>query len=139
MDKRIRASAIIFVDDKLITVYREKMVDGSLKKYYTIPGGGVEKGEDIIEGTKREIMEEIGIDVEVTSEYFYLEDEKSKQYFYMANYISGIIGSGEGPEFTSRDIEKYGLYEVRLIDKDEISRINLLPPQVKKYIIDNIK
>jgi len=138
MKKRIRASAIVFVDSKLITVYREKIIDGILKKYYVIPGGGVEDNETVEEATKREILEEVGIDIELTDKYFYLEKENAEEYFYIANYVSGTIGTGTGPEFTNRDIEKYGTYEIRLAPKDEIKNINLLPTEVKKYILNNI-
>ncbi len=138
MEKRIRAAAIIFVGHQLITIYREKFIKGILKKYYVIPGGGVEDGEEIIEAVKREVLEELGIEIEVTDKYFYLEKENAKEYFYLANYISGKIGTGTGPEFTSRDIQKYGSYEVKLVDKDNIPNINLLPPEVKAYILQNM-
>ena len=138
MKKRIRAAAIIFIDNKLITIYREKNVDGELKKYYVIPGGGVEDGETIEYATKREILEEVGINIELTDKYFYLEKENSEEYFYISNYISGTIGTGTGPEFTDRDIQKYGTYEIKLVPKEEIKNINLLPPEVKEYILQNI-
>ena len=139
MKKRIRASAIIFVNDKLITVYREKMVNGILKKYYVIPGGGVEENETVEEAAKREILEEIGIDIELTDKYFYLQKEDAEEYFYISNYVSGTIGTGTGPEFTDRDVEKYGTYEIKLVEKEEIKEINLLPPEVKEYILNIIK
>lgn len=138
MGKRIRASAIIFVDNKLITVYREKIINGVLKKYYVIPGGGVEDNETIEEATKREISEEVGIDIVLTDKYFYLEKEDAEEYFYIANYVSGKIGTGTGPEFTNRDVEKYGTYEIRLVEKDDVKNINLLPPEAKEYILSNI-
>ena len=135
MKKRIRASAIIFIDDKLITIYREKMVDGILKKYYVIPGGGVEDNETIEEGTKREILEELGIEIKLSNNYFYLDKEDGEEYFYMAKYKSGVVGTGTGPEFTERDVEKYGTYEIKFISKEKIKNINLLPEEVKEYII----
>lgn len=138
MKRRIRTAAIIFVDNKLITVYREKMVDGTLKKYYVIPGGGVEENETIEEAVKREILEEVGIEIELNNKYFYLEKEETEEYFYLANYVSGKIGTGRGPEFTDRDIQKYGTYEIKLVEKDEIKNINLLPPEVKEYILQGI-
>jgi len=136
--KRIRAAAIIFIDNKLITVYREKVVDGNLKKYYVIPGGGVEAGESIEDAVKREILEEVGIEISLTDKYFYLEKEEAEEYFYIANYVSGIIGSGTGPEFTNRDIERYGSYEIKLVPKKEAANINLLPLEVKAYILANM-
>lgn len=138
MKKRIRASAIIFIDDKLITVYREKMIDGILKKYYVIPGGGVEENETIEEATKREVLEEIGIEIKLLDKYFHLQKEDSEEYFYIAKYKSGTIGTGTGPEFTERDVEKYGTYEIKLVPKEKIKEINLLPPEVKGYILQNL-
>lgn len=138
MEKRVRAAAIIFVNDKLITIYREKIVDGIFKKYYVIPGGGVEEKEEIVEAVKREVLEELGIEIEVTNKYFYLEKENAEEYFYISNYLSGEIGTGTGPEFTNRDIQKYGSYEVRLVQKNDIANINLLPPEVKEYILQNM-
>lgn len=135
MEKRIRASAIIIYEGKLITIYREKMIDGKIKKYYVIPGGGVEEGETVLVATKREIMEELGIEIDISDEYFYLEKENANEYFYIADYVSGKIGSGTGPEFTNRDVEKYGTYEVKLVDMKDIKNINLLPPEVKDYIL----
>lgn len=138
MKKRIRASAIIFVHDKLITVYREKMVDGILKKYYVIPGGGVEENETIEMATKREVLEEIGIEIELLNKYFHLQKEDREEYFYIAKYKSGTIGTGTGPEFTERDVDKYGTYEIKLVEKEKIKDINLLPPEVKGYILQNL-
>ena len=138
MKKRTRAAAIIFTDNKLITVYREKVVDGDLKKYYVIPGGGVENGESVKEAVKREILEEVGIEIKLTDKYFYFEKEDVEEYFYVANYVSGTIGTGTGPEFTDKDMEKYGSYEIKLVPENEVANINLLPPEVKAYILENM-
>lgn len=138
MKKRIRAAAIIFIDNKLVTVYREKKVEGKLKKYYVIPGGGVEDGESIVEAVRREILEEVGIEIELTDKCFCLDKEKAQEYFYIANYVSGVVGTGTGPEFANRDVEKYGSYEINLIPKEKIKDINLLPQEVKKYILTSV-
>ena len=111
------------------------MIDGKIKKYYVIPGGGVEENETVLAATKREIVEELGIEIDISDEYFYLEKENANEYFYIADYVSGKIGSGTGPEFTNRDVEKYGTYEVKLVDMKDIKNINLLPPEVKDYIL----
>lgn len=138
MKKRIRAAAIIFKEDNLVTIYREKNVNGTVNKYYVIPGGGVEEGESIQEAVKREILEEIGIKIKLTDKYFYLDKEKAQEYFYISEYVSGTIGTGNGPEFTNKDIDKYGTYEVRLVPESKIQKIKLLPPEVKEYILTSV-
>jgi len=46
-----------FYRDKLLVVYSDK------KRYWSPPGGGVEKGENIFQATKREIAEESNMKV----------------------------------------------------------------------------
>ena len=50
-------------DGKLMLVYSDK------DKNYSVPGGGIEKGEDIVAGLKREFLEETGYTV-IKAEHF---------------------------------------------------------------------
>lgn len=136
---RIRASAIIRHDGKIILVKRQKGYDDKKVTYFVIPGGGVEEGEDITTATMREIDEEIGITVRLTDECFKLKTDEKEEYFFVADYESGEIGTGMGPEFTSRDYDKYGSYEIITVGKDEIDSLNLMPPEAKEYILKNIE
>ncbi len=52
---RINARAIIQHDGKLLLCRLEG------KKYYFFPGGGVEFTEDVVEGLRREMQEELGV------------------------------------------------------------------------------
>ena len=42
---RTSARAIIFIDGKLLTMFRRKRKDNIVKEYYVIPGGGQNEGE----------------------------------------------------------------------------------------------
>ncbi|MCR5705620.1 MAG: NUDIX domain-containing protein [Acholeplasmatales bacterium] len=55
--RRIGVRAIIIEDNKIYLSY------SSRNKFYKLPGGGVNKGESIIEALKRETLEEVGIDI----------------------------------------------------------------------------
>ena len=62
--KRTRVAGIIFIDGKLALMHRKDVLKRpEMPEYYTLPGGGLEEGEPLVEGTKREIKEEFGIDV----------------------------------------------------------------------------
>lgn len=57
--------------------------------------------------------------------------------------IEGILKEGTGEEYsqTKEDDFKYGIYEIVLLDKDEIKEANIKPDAVKNKIIkeyDNI-
>ena len=58
--KRVRARAIIFDGEKLVSMYRER--DGRI--FYTFPGGGIEANETLTDCVKREVLEEFGLTVE---------------------------------------------------------------------------
>ena len=65
MDKfRVAAKAFIMNDGKLLLI---KRADDDIQKpgIWEIPGGRLEPGEEPISGLKREIKEEVGIDIDV--------------------------------------------------------------------------
>ncbi len=135
--KKNRASAIIPYADGLIVIKRIKGDNENKEEYYTIPGGGQEEGESIEEATLREIKEELGIEVELTDKCYEIESQGRKQYFFVARYKSGRIGSGYGEEMTNVNYEKYGAYIPEIISMEEIKNIKLLPEQIKALIISD--
>jgi 8-oxo-dGTP diphosphatase len=77
--------ALIFEDGKILLVERGKE---PLKGYWSIPGGIVETGEKLVEGIRREVAEETGLDVEPYSMFEIFErvipDEQGKtEYHYV--------------------------------------------------------
>ncbi|TDL82413.1 NUDIX hydrolase [Peribacillus frigoritolerans] len=66
---------------------------------WNLPGGKQEAGETPLECAKREVKEEIGIDVsdliEIYNGFFYFGDIKWHGYFYFANAASGIATVNE--------------------------------------------
>jgi ADP-ribose pyrophosphatase YjhB (NUDIX family) len=58
---RIRIAALIVKDDRILLAEHEK----NGKRYYLLPGGGMEYGESIEEAIKRELIEEAGLPIAV--------------------------------------------------------------------------
>ena len=141
--ERTRVAGIIFIDGKLAVMHRKDVIKRpEMPEYYTLPGGGLENGETLEEGTIREIKEEFGINVKVIKKLYEMESEKfnQKELFFLCEYESGKFGTGEGPEFSSdpKYIES-GKYLPELIERENIEKINLMPPEIKEKIIEDIK
>ncbi len=60
---RTAARAIVFDENNNIALLHATKYD-----YFKLPGGGIEKGEDPESAMRRECLEEIGCNVEVTGE-----------------------------------------------------------------------
>ena len=137
---RNRAGGILIENGKVLLIHRIKNVDGIVKEYYVVPGGGIEEGENIEEATKRELKEEIGINVEFIQDepLFTLEQENGIQYFSLINKISGIIGTGDGPEFTDPGRANRGVYSAEMISIKDIieGKINIVPELIKDEFVE---
>jgi 8-oxo-dGTP pyrophosphatase MutT (NUDIX family) len=134
------ARAIIRMNDDYIFIRREKKINNEIKIFYAIVGGHLEAGETFEDACIREVYEELGITVEIESIFHeeYIKELDKYEKFYIANYISGDLGTGKGEEFTNIDIDKYGKYEIACINKNDLSSYNILPVTVKEKLIKEI-
>lgn len=131
---------IVNYNDKIVFIHRIKTKDdGTVRDYYVTPGGKIEENESHEEALRREIKEELGIEIEIKDLCLELDDRDyndSFQYFYNCNYKGGELGTGDGPEFTDKENYK-GVFEIVLVDKKEISKLNLVPEKIKEILVNN--
>ena len=139
---RIRVAGIVPMGDGFAFMHRKDVVKRKdIQEYYTFPGGGLEEGESLEEGTIREIKEEFGITVEVLRKVYELYSEKfeQKEYFFLCKYVDGEFGTGDGPEFSNN--AKYkdsGKYIPEIVSRDKVKDILLLPPEIKEKFVKDI-
>ena len=126
--KKQRARAIIFFEDKIATMYRER--EGRI--FYSLPGGGLEGDETEEEGVVREVYEEFGITVEPIKKVYIYEHTTGEEHFYICKYTSGEFGSGKGEEFGPE--KNNGLYRPTKINIKDIPTLPLMPPEVAKTL-----
>jgi 8-oxo-dGTP diphosphatase len=106
--------------------------------YYKLPGGGIDEGEDIIEGLRRECQEEIGCDIDVvdevgsTLEYWKEQNEKQTSYCYFAR----VLGEKGVPNFTESE-KKRGFEVIWLPFTEALERIrgSRIDNYVPEYIV----
>ena len=130
-----RGAAIIAQGDKIILMRRERGFGKNKQIYYTIPGGGREEGEKIEETAIREIKEELGIDIKIKKLMYKLNTYMRMQYIFLGEYVSGILGTGEGEEYEEENYKKYGKYIPQVVSFEKLKKIKLVPETIKKEII----
>ena len=139
---RTRVAGIIPMEGGIALMHRKDVIKRKdFQEYYTFPGGGLEKGESLEEGTIREIKEEFGIEVKIIKKLYELKSEKFNQFevFFLCEYVKGDFGTGDGPEFSNNP--KYrdsGKYLPEIIKKENIKNILLLPNEIKERLINDI-
>ncbi len=139
---RTRVAGIIPMENGFAFMHRVGVQNHPIGDYYTFPGGGQEENETLEDGTKREIKEELGIDVEVIKLLYQLEDKENQkdEYFFLCKYIGGEFGTGDGPEFSGDPRYAYrGKYIPEIIQREDIEKIQLLPREVKDKLVKDIK
>lgn len=137
---RIRLAGIVPINGGFAFMHRTNVKNHPIGNYYTFPGGGMEENETLEEGTKREIKEEFGIEVEVKELLYKISESNKIEYFFLCKYISGKFGTGDGPEFNN-DPRYYdrGNYIPEIISKDDLEKIILLPENISKEFIEDVK
>ena len=98
---RNRGSVVIIENNKVALIQRNR--DGAV--YYVFPGGGIEQGEAPEEGAKREALEELGVDVKI-DECIAKVEFNGTQYFFAAEIIDGVFGTGQGEEYIDQTRER---------------------------------
>ena len=103
--KRKSVRGIITTSKGLVAIYRKKAILSddkeviNYKEYYVLPGGGIEAHENKEDALKREIKEELDIDISVQKylafDVFSYEDITIKLSLYLCKISSGTIHDEE--------------------------------------------
>lgn len=121
----VSVRAVIVKDNKILLVNG----DGD-KTFWCTPGGRIDYGEDLKAGTKREVLEETGLDVEVENAFavseFVLETKKfhNVDIFFRCTIKSGDI-SDEWKDIGGPVVER------RFVTLEELKEMNVFPLWLK--------
>jgi mutator protein MutT len=147
MDERVgtkkdplqKAKGIIMHPDGILLMHRiRKDAQGGEIQYYVFPGGGREIGETVEQCLQREIFEEAGVHVKVGREFARLKFEVKEEYYILCEYQSGVVGSGEGPEYSEEWIKQRGLYIAEVVPLFKVPQIDLKPYAIKRKLVEHL-
>lgn len=97
---RKASRAIVFNEANKIA-----LLNVSKDNYHKLPGGGIEKDEDIITALRRELMEEVGVEIDILDELGmiieYRDQFKQLQISYC--YLCKVIGEYQETSFTEEE------------------------------------
>jgi 8-oxo-dGTP pyrophosphatase MutT (NUDIX family) len=83
--KRHTGRAIVLKDDHILLIERWR---GEMH-YFSIPGGGIEAGEDAESTALREVEEETGIKIRLDRLLYKMTDGETVHAIYLATYLAG--------------------------------------------------
>ena len=98
---RMAVDTVLFDDENNIALCHLGKFD-----FYTLPGGGVDPGEDLITAAKREVLEEAGCQCKILCEIGTVTENLGEidctQTRY--TYIARVVGEKGDPQLTEREI-----------------------------------
>ena len=120
--RRINVRAIVWRDGKILAV-KHKDDDGSESEHWAVSGGGLDPLESLEDGVKREIMEELGLEIEV-GKLLMVQQFNSKRDDFDEE-LEFLFQVEDSPMFDTIDLEKttHGMEElarVAFVDPKEV-------------------
>jgi 8-oxo-dGTP diphosphatase len=123
-------SAAIVKDGKVLVV-RRSVDDDFLAGYYEMPGGGIDKGENHEQAVKREIQEELSLNVKVLKPFHQFSYQPGPNTTCMDYQYLVILEDNE-------DIKNLKLShehdEYRWIGESELDNLSPLTPEAKESL-----
>lgn len=142
MNLRPRAAAIILNDKNELLVLRQKNPKTGFE-WWTLPGGGMEPEESVIDTIVREVQEECNVlcrplQLIYVSEYvdYAIDTHHLGMFFLTALEPDSVIKAGIDPE-----LEVQFIKECRFISEEELknSSIPIFPPVFKEQFWEDLK
>lgn len=124
--KNIEVVAAIFRKEN--TIFATEKGYGEFKGYWEFPGGKVEPGESLEEALRREIREELQVEIHIEEKFTELDYDYPKFHLTMHCYFCSVL-SGE--------ITLVEATDARWLKKEELNTVNWLPADIS--LIEELK
>jgi len=125
-----RAAVILFEGDQIAMIERYR----GTAHYFVFPGGKIDADETPEAAAAREIKEELGLEVRVGKMVAEIWYQNTPQYYFLAERIGGVFGSGTGKEMASLpDSPKGSHLPIWLPVKDLLTE-RVLPSLMVSYV-----
>ena len=125
---RVRVAGIVIQENSILLIQHIK----NEKKYWLVPGGGVDWGESLEDALIREYKEETNLDIEVKEFLFFSEAISPDKNKHVINlyFLVKIKNNSEIMEIGNET----NLSDLRYVSEEEIQNIKLYP-NIKEQLI----
>ena len=110
------------------TIFATEKGYGEFKGYWEFPGGKVEPGESLEEALRREIREELQVEINIEEKFTELDYDYPHFHLTMHCYFCSVL-SGE--------ITLVEATDARWLKKEELNTVNWLPADIS--LIEELK
>ena len=110
------------------TIFATEKGYGEFKGYWEFPGGKVEPGESLEEALRREIREELQVEIHIEEKFTELDYDYPHFHLTMHCYFCSVL-SGE--------ITLVEATDARWLKKEELNTVNWLPADIS--LIEELK
>lgn len=118
-DPRIRVAVCLSRGDEILLVEHRK----GDRRYWLLPGGGVERGETLLEAAHREMLEETGLDVVVGRLLLVCEAIAPG-----GRHVVNLVFAGNHPDGEVTPPDDAVIGDVRWHRRSELAGVELHPP-----------
>lgn len=131
---RTSARAVIVENGKLLTMFRHKEKEGKVKEYYVIPGGGRDEGEKLEDTVRRELKEEMNVEIKVLGYLGKREDDETCAHYFHCEIVKGVPILG-GEELDRMSNANY--YEPRFVSLSDLEKLDMNGKEFVKMATEN--
>jgi len=119
-----------------VILFNEKneiaLVSNKVTNLFLLPGGGIEEGEDVVEGTKRECREETGYEIEIIRELGVTEDYRVRDARHCISYGFAAKALSQGPVALTKEESDIGFFTKWLSLEDAVELFASQEQKVKR-------
>ena len=128
----VGGGALIFNNKGEVLLVKRTSKTRNQAGQWSKPGGGIEFGEKVEDAIKREIKEEVGVDIELTRFLGFVDDimESDHQHWITFNYVAKII-SGEVKNMEPEKHEEMKWFSLDNLPKELNKNTDL---SIKEYL-----